>query len=218
MSVENYSDIWEEPKKKKGFTVGKLLKWIALLIIAAVYLVLIARCGMYRDDALVSKILVNETTERAYASSPQDFAVRQYGMNSAWVAVSDGRLVEFNKLYHIEAARQLQISVKYNEDIVTANADGSTPLTFYLTDENGEKYEDYFFEEKQKFRYVYVRLCFEGIDLVAPNAPLDESGKPERKTYTLHIEAPGTDGTTEELCRYQIYDGSDISKPIAFKP
>lgn len=44
--MENYPDI-EEPKKK-GFTVGKLFKWLAFAVIAAIYLILIARCSMYR--------------------------------------------------------------------------------------------------------------------------------------------------------------------------
>ncbi len=212
--MENYPDIPETPKK--GFTIGKLFKWLALFLIAAVYAILIARCTMYKDDKLVSKILVNDTTREAYLAAGDTFSVRQYGMNSAWVAVKEGRLVEFNKLYHLEAARQLQISVKYNKDIATAGQDGSTPFTFYLTDENGTRYEDYFFEQANKFQYVYLRLCFEGIDLVSPDAELNENGVPIRKKYTLHMVLPTEQGEDTELCRYEIYDGSDISKVIDF--
>ena len=213
--MENYPDIPETPKK--GFTIGKLFKWLAIFLIAAVYAVLIARCTMYKDDKLVSKVLVNDTTHEAYLAAGDDFSVRQYGMNSAWVAVKEGRLVEFNKLYHIEAARQLQISVKYNKDIATEKQDGSTPFTFYLTDENGTRYEDYFFEQANKFQYVYLRICFEGIDLLSPDAEPDENGVLIRKKYTLHMVTSTEAGTENELCSYEIYDGSDISKVIVFK-
>ena len=97
--MENYPDI-EEPKKK-GFTVGKLFKWLAFAVIAAIYLILIARCSMYRDDKIVSEILVNDVTRAAYQADPENFTVEQYGMQKAWVAITEGRMVEFNYLYHI---------------------------------------------------------------------------------------------------------------------
>lgn len=75
--MENYPDI-EEPKKK-GFTVGKLFKWLAFAVIAAIYLILIARCSMYSDDKIVSEILVNDVTRAAYQAAPENFTVEQYG-------------------------------------------------------------------------------------------------------------------------------------------
>ena len=212
--MENYPDI-EEPKK--GFTVGKLFKWLALAVIALVYLVLIVRCSMYRDDKLVSEVLVNDTTRAAYGADPDDFAVEQYGMQKAWVAISEGRMIEFNYLYHIRTAKQLQISVKFNKDILSDENTPADALRFYLTDENGTVYDTYFFKEKTKFDYRYIRLCFENIELIDTLAEPDETGTTPRKTYTLHFEKTLSDGSYEELCAYRIYDGSDISKKIRFK-
>ncbi len=212
--MENYPDI-EEPKKK-GFTVGKLFKWLAFAVIAAIYLILIARCSMYSDDKIVSEILVNDVTRAAYQAAPENFTVEQYGMQKAWVAITEGRMVEFNYLYHIKAAKQLQISVKFNKDIFADEKTPADSLKFYLTDENGTVYDEYFYKEKQKFDYRYIRLCFENVELTDEALSPDESGAIPRKSYTLHFEKPMPDGSYEEVCAYRIYSGSDISKIIPF--
>ena len=95
--MDNYYDI-EEPKKTKGFTLGKLVKWIIILLIITIYAVLIARCTLYGNDKIVSKILTNDTTLAAYHADTDAFTVEQYGMNNSWIAVSDGRMVEFYNL------------------------------------------------------------------------------------------------------------------------
>ena len=220
--MENYPDI-EEPKKK-GFTIGKLFKGMALAVIVLIYGILIVRCSMYRDDQVVSEILVNDTTRKTYHSDPNAFTVEQYGMQKAWVAVKEGRLVEFNYLYYLKAAKQLQVSVKFNRDILQDANLPTESLKFYLTDENGTVYEDYFFKDKRKFDYRYVRLCFENIDLLADNAETDKQTQNEteneteisRKSYTLHFEQPMPDGTYSEICAYTLYSGSDIAKIIPF--
>lgn len=211
--MENYPDV-EEPKKK-GFTVGKLFKWAAIAVIAAVYVILIARCTMYRDDKIVSEILTDDTTLAAYQADPENFAVEQYGMSSPWIAIEDGRMVQFNFLYHIKAARQLQFSVKYNVDLIPYTpGQGELPMRFRLVDEDGTVYEDYFWKQKQRFRYNYIRVCFNGIDLENADKPLKENGKPERHTYMLYIDCLSEDGSYTELCKYSIYDGSEVSKMI----
>ena len=212
--MENYPDI-EEPKKK-GFTVGKLFKVLALAVIALIYGILIARCSMYRDDKVVSEILVNDTTRRAYQENPNAFTVEQYGMQKAWVAVKEGRIVEFNYLYYLKDAKQLQVSVKFNRDILRDANLPTKSLKFYLTDENETVYEEYFFKDKRKFNYRYVRLCFENIDLLADSAETANETELPRKSYTLHFEQPMPDGTYSEICAYTLYSGSDISKTIPF--
>ena len=212
--MDNYYDI-EEPKKR-GFTVGKLLKWAAVALIAVVYIILIARCTMYGDDKIVSKILTNDATLEAYHADPAGFTVEQYGMNNPWIPVEDGRMVEFNNLYHIPAASQLQVSVKYNTDIAPYLGEDGLPFRFHLTDDDGNVYDRYFFEQKRKFAYNYIRLCFESITLEDSEKPLNENGKLERKSYTLHVERRNEDGSYTELCKYRVYDGSDISKKVDF--
>ena len=212
--MDNYYDI-EEPVKK-GFTIGKLLKWIMYLLMFAIIGILVVRCSLYKDDGLVKKVLVNDNTRAAYNS--EDFAVEQYGMDNPWVVVEERRMVEFNYLYHIKAARQLQFSVKYNTDIVEhIRQEDGLPFKFKLVDSEHNTYEDYFFEAKEKFGYGYIRLCFEGIELIDEASEPDEYGNKARKTYMLYVYELDDDGEYFELCKYKIYDGSKISRNIKFK-
>ena len=90
--MDNYYDI-EEPVKK-GFTIGKLFKWIMYGIMFLIIGILVVRCSLYSDDKLVEKVLVNENTIAAYNSG--DFSVEQYGMDKHWQDVQERRMVEFN--------------------------------------------------------------------------------------------------------------------------
>ena len=212
--MDNYYDI-DEPEKK-GFTFWKLLKWIMYGIMLLIIGILVVRCSLYSDDKIVEKVLVNENTRIAYNSD--DFAVEQYGMDNPWVVVQERRMVEFNYLYHIAAARQLQFSVKYNTDIVEhIREEDGLPFKFKLVDSNHNTYEDYFFEAKEKFGYGYIRLCFEGVDLIDETAEPDEYGNKPRITYTLYVYELNDEGEYFELCKYKIYNGSKISKIIKFK-
>ncbi len=211
--MDNYYDI-EEPEKK-GFTIGKLLKWIVYGVMFLIIAILVVRCTAYQDDKIVKKVIVNDTLRAAYKM--EDFAVEQYGMDNPWIPVQDRRMVEFNYLYHIKAARQLQFSVKYNTDIVECLNEDGIPFKFKLVDNYSNVYEDYFFEQKEKFGYNYIRVCFEGIDLIDESVEPDEYGIPKRKEYTVYVYELGKDGEYTELCRYDIYDGSQVSKKIRFK-
>ena len=204
--MDNYYDI-EEPKNEKGITVKRVLKWICFAIMAFVIVTLVVRCSIYRDDGIVREILVDDVFMQAYEASPEDFSVRQYGMNSAWVPVRDGRLIEFNYLYHIEAAHELQFSVKYNKDISEWLNDDGIPFKFRLIDSSGNVYTDYYFKSKSKLQYNFLRICFHGIDLEADGV---------RTSYTLYIDALNEDGTYGELCSYKLYDGSTIYKEIKY--
>lgn len=212
--MENYYDI-EEPKK--GFTVGKLFKWIAITVIILIYAILIVRCTIFKDDVkITSKVLVNENTVSAYNNNPDEFAVAQYGMNSPWVAVAEGRLIQFDNLYYIDASKQLQFTVKYNKDIAPdLNADG-IPFRFRLVDNYDNTNEDYFFEQDDKFIYNYIRICFDNVELIDYLQEPDENGKPKRLKYVLYIDKLMPDGSYFEYCRYMIYDGSSISAPVDF--
>ncbi len=201
--MENYFDI-EEPEK--GFSIKKLFKWIAIAIIVIIDLIIFIRCITTRDDKIVSKILKDADYIQAYNSDPESFTVVQYGMDRAWIAVEEGRLIQFNYLYHIEKAKELQFSVKYNKSLAHRGANGEDPFRFRLVDESGTVYDDYFFERKTKQEYCYIRLCFKNIELIKGS---DE----ERKTYTLYIDKfNGTD--YEEYCSYELYKGSKVSKKI----
>ncbi|MBP5245151.1 MAG: hypothetical protein J6036_01665 [Clostridia bacterium] len=201
--MENYFDI-EEPEK--GFSIKKLFKWIGILIIIAIDLTIFIRCVTTRDDKIVSKILKDDTYIEAYKSDPENFKVLQYGMERSWVAVEEGRLIEFNYLYHIETAKELQFSVKYNKSIAHRGENGEDPFVFRLIDDKNNVYDDYFFERKTKGDYCYMRMCFKDIELTY-------GSDDDRKTYTLYIDK-FNGSEYKEYCSYKIYNGSKVSKEI----
>lgn len=212
--MDNYYDI-EEPVK--GFTIGKLFKWIGIAVILLIYGTLIVRCTLARDDAIVDKVIYDAYTVSVYSDNPDSFSVQQYGMNSAWVAVDEGRLVEFKSLYYMPDSKQLQFGIKYNLDIATFMNEDGIPFKFRLTDNKGNEYDDFFFEKKDKFGYGYMRICFNGIELEDSDIMPDESGILPRIKYTVHIDELKEDGTYFELCKYKLYDGSSIYRSIDFE-
>ena len=215
--INESADIFNEPPKKKGFTVKKLLKAAALLIIIFVYGVLFARCVMSSDSSRVKKVIEDDELLAAYNENPEEFYVEQYGMPSAWVAIREGRLVEFNYLYYIPSVNKLQVSVKFNTDLAGFDYKEEIPFKFRLYDDGGNEYTDYIYEYDEKFGYGYIRLGFNGIELVK-SGEYGEDGKELRKTYKLYIDMVNPDGGYDELCEYDLYNGSDISKKIGYKP
>lgn len=212
--MDNYYDI-DEPVKK-GFTIGKLFKWIFYSVVLVMIGILVVRCSMYKDDKLVKKVLVNDVTRAAYQT--EGFKVEQYAMESPWQVVEERRMVEFNCLYHIKNARQLQFSVKYNTDIVEhIRKEDGLPFKFKLVDSDSNVYEDYFFESTEKTGYGYIRLCFEGVDLIDEDSEPDEFGNKQRKRFTVYVYELDDEGEYFELCRYKIYDGSPVSRDVKFK-
>ena len=141
-------------------------------------------------------------------------------MNSPWIAIAEGRLLEFNNLYYIPKLNQLQFSVKYNEDIKYSEND-KMPLVFKLTDDDGNEYTEYFTEFAERSKYEYVRVCFENINIYKDK--VDQNGEPVRKKLTLTVDMPDKNGKSRQDDRFyfpyskQIYDGRNVSKPVKYK-
>lgn len=204
------ADIFDEPQKKKGFTFGKLIKWICLAFIIAVCAILFARCYMYNDSPIVKKVITDSKFTDAYNADKENFEVLQYGIKSSWVAIKENRLIEFNYLYYVPKTEQLQFSVKYNLDL--PGEDVGLPFKFKLTDSDGNEYTSYTYEFEKRYGYGYYRLCFDGIKLENDNTA--ETDK--NKSYTVTIEMKDADGNYSELCTNEIYNGSTVCRPVDF--
>lgn len=203
------ADIFNEDKEKKQNIVVRIFKWIGFSIILAIVLLLFYRCVTHTDHPIVEKVLMNEAFYEAYEEYGDKLEVRKYGMQKPWIDVyeRDGRLIEFNNLYYIPATRQLQISLKYNEDIVPENFDGF-PFKLSLLDEEGNEYPHFFYETAERERYRYIRVCFENIDI--ETGALDENGNKKRHTYYIKMDVVKPDGSYDYLCidgKHLIYDG-----------
>ena len=212
-NINENADVFnEEPKKKQNIFV-RILKWIAVSLIVLICLLLFYRCVTSTDHPIVKKVLMNEAFFEAYENNPKEVRVQQYGMQSAWVSVDEGRIIEFNHLYHIPKTNQLQFSIKYNHDIVKGDFEG-IPFRLRLVDESGNVFDEFFYENASRERFRYIRVCFENIKLTTDE--LDENGNPKRHSYVLEIDAVQPDGSYELLCKYEVYDG-DSNRSAVFK-
>lgn len=232
--INENADSFNEEPKKKGFTIGKLFKWICLLLIVLVYVILAARCVQTSDDKIVKEVLVNDKFLAAYESNPENFTVEKYGIEKSWADIREGRLLEFNNLYYVPMASQLQLSVKFNMDLPLCEYDEEIPFKFRLRDENGNEYTDYWYKFKEKMGYGYIRLCFEDIQLEKEEEEIADDTKMQttdeqsgigsygidgsRKKYTLCVDMVNADGSYSEICSERIYGGSTISREVEFKP
>lgn len=214
---ENAAIFNENEKKSKNIFV-RILKWIGIGLIALICILLFYRCASAKNHPIVKKVLMNDEFFDAYEKDKESVKVQKYGMDSAWVRVAEGRLVEFNELYYIPATNQLQFSIKYNHDIVKGEYE-SIPFKLTLTDEEEKVYDEYWYETASRERFRYIRVCFEGIEL--EKEEIDENGKKMRHSYTLTMYMVNEDGEYDELCKYELYDGdgarSDVFKNIAFE-
>ena len=93
------------------------------------------------------------------------------------------------------------------------------PLRLRLEDDEGNEYQDYFFETAQRERYKYVRVCFNDIELIK-DGEVDEYGFPVRNKYKLYIEfeTPAENGKIETYeLKFDVYDGKNVSKDVEFE-
>lgn len=217
-NINENAEVFNEEEKKNQHIVVKIIKWIAVGIILLICLLLLYRCVTATNHPIVEKVLMNEAFLTAYDENPDSVKVQKYGMQSAWESVDQGRLIEFNELYHIPVTNQLQFSIKYNHDIIKGKFEG-IPFRLRLVDEEGNVFEDYWYETAKRERFRYIRVCFENIVLVKDE--LDENGKNKRHSYVVEIDAVQEDGSYENICKYEVYDGdsgrADVFKNVPFK-
>ena len=178
---------------------------------------------------IVDKILKTPEIEAAYSQNPEGFEIRQYEItawykskNPAGFEDSDmgGKLLSVDSLYHIPETENLQISVKFNLDILrdrqTEYSSELLPFRFYLEDENLEKYTEISaVEYDERYSFGYIRLNFDGV--VLEKDTLDEYGEPERKNYEMYLEMKKPDGTYEPYESFSIYTGSKNSRLVTYK-
>lgn len=217
-NINENAEVFNEKENKSKNIFVRILKWIGVGLIALICILLFYRCVSAKNHPIVKKVLMNDEFISAYEKDKDSVKVQKYGMDSAWVRVAEGRLVEFNELYYIPATNQLQFSIKYNHDIVKGEYD-SVPFKLTLTDEDGNVFDEYWYETAERERFRYIRACFENI--VLEKDEKDENGKKARHSYTLTMYMVGEDGEYDELCKYEIYDGdnarSDVFKNIPFR-
>lgn len=211
--INENADIFDGEKKKQNIFV-RILKWLAVSVIILICLLLFYRCVTSSDHPIVKEVLMNDTFYEVYNQYGTDLKVLQYPMQSPWVSIRDGRLIEFNHLHYIPLTQQIQFSFKYNEDLPQCEYD-KFPFKLKLVDENGNEYIEYWYKEAQRERYKYARICFENI--VLEKDETDENGQKLRHTYKLEISMLDKDGNYNKLCDYMLYDGKNVNREVRYE-
>ena len=221
-NINESAEVFNEGEKKQHIVI-RIIKWIGVGIILLICGLLLYRCITAKNHPIVEKILMDEKFVAEYEKNPESLKVHKYGMADAWESVDQGRILEFNELYHIPATKQLQFSIKYNHDIVKTDFTG-IPFKLRLVDENGKIYENYWYETAKRERFRYIRVCFEDIELLTGKTVTEgeNKGKAERHSYIVEIDMIQPGGKYETICRYEVYDGdtdrSDVFKNIEIDP
>ena len=217
-NINESADVFNEEENKSSNIFVRILKWLGVSVILLICALLFYRCVTSKDHPIVKKVLMNEAFLTAYEQNPEEVKVQQYGMQSAWVSVDEGRIIQFNHLHYVPVTNQLQFSIKYNYDIIKGEFEG-IPFKLRLVDEEGNVFTDFWYETAKRERFRYIRVCFENIELVKDE--LDENGNNLRHSYVLEIDAVQPDGSYKELCRYELYDGdgqrSSVFRNVPFE-
>ena len=199
----------DKPRVKR-ITFGKIMRWFGVSIIVFIYSCIIIRSFVSCDVELTERVIYNGNTVKAYENEDEVY-VEKYPISDFWRSIGANQLLMIDNLYYSPLARQMQVSVKYNTSYADAPTSSRIPFGFYLLDEVGTRYEDYFFKTDLKNGYGYIRVCFEGIDIIKSTPSGDE-----RKIYTLFIEQKNEDGGYEPLESFPLYDGGEIFEKVPF--
>lgn len=227
----------DNEEKKKPSLVKRLLRAAGIALILAVYLILMIRFFVSCDADIVDELLKTPAITAAYETyqangNSEAFEIQQYEVTD-WYKSKDragdteqrgGKLLSVSNLYYIPAAESLQITVKFNLDILenreTDYSAAQLPFSFVLEDESGNLYTHLSaVKYAERYSFGYIRLCFDGIRLEKDDGSVDENGLPQRKNYEMYLYMLQNDGTYSETVydQFSIYTGSTHSKAVAYR-
>ena len=201
-------------EERRPSLVGRIFKALAIAIMFAVYGILFVRFFVSCDSPLVEKIIKTDTIVASYEND-ENFEIRKYVFTDFHRNINDGKLLMLNNMYHFPSTDELQISVKFNKDILTYHGD-EFPFEFYLEDETLATYSDYIYEYDERYDFGYIRISFKGISLEKTPQELDENGLPVMKNYQMYIRMRDSSGEFRPFHDFSIYLGDRNYKKIQY--
>lgn len=173
----NHSNIPKESKKNalklkkflKKITFGKVMKFIAVMLIITVYVLLFGRMALAKDRGMMSKYIVcTDNAAELYEASPDDFSVMSQQLSES---IDDDGYYRISSFAFLPELGELQLTVRYNNSTVdTLKAyygDISTEgeiFVFTLSDSSGKVYDRYKYAASSNIIYNFRRIAFEGVD------------------------------------------------------
>ena len=175
--MDNYSNIPEKNAKSgsklkkilKKITFGKIMKFIAVMLIVTVYVLLLGRMALAKDRGMMSKYIVfTDSAVEQYESSPDNFTVMSQQLSES---IDDGGYYRISSYAFLPELGELQLTVRYNnstlETLKAYYGDISIAdevFVFTLSDSSGKVYDRYKFAASSNIIYNFRRIVFEGVD------------------------------------------------------
>ena len=235
---EYHGYIPEDEEDKKPSVVKRIFKAIAVCIILGIYGVLFVRFFFSCDSKIVDDVLKTDEIEAAHEASPETFEIRQYEITD-WYASKNaagddsnlgGKLLSVSDLYYIPATESLQVTLKFNLDILENReveySQDLLPFKLYLVEYEGEdkaigqKYEDIVaVKYDERYSFGYIRICFDGIKLEKDGGIVDENGDPVMRQFGLFMNMYTIEGeySDEVYDVFSIYTGRKNYKTVEYK-
>ncbi len=187
MNNDYYSDGDMKPKSK----IGKIFRWIGILLILLVYLLLMFRIFIKGDPKSAKQFLWTSDTVAAYERDPSSFNVYTQKIQSfsyptgekdkngvdmyetrTYNDITSGGSFMISNLIYVESAKELQITVRFNRSSVekvqklyNLSEKPTGEIYFFALDDGSDYYTDYSYVATKRFTYEYRRLVFSNVDL-----------------------------------------------------
>ena len=179
----------DEDVQVKGFTVGKLFKYLGIAIMISFWVLLLFRIWTAGDTKFSKSFMWTDKSIEAYKADPENFKIMSYDMHSYTLTIEkddgsfesqrvvrndmteDGYFQVTNMMY-VPATKELQFTIRYTTGSVEylktyynlAKKPDGIPFHFMVYE--GDRYfDDYTYTTDTRFIYTYCRVVFDGIDI-----------------------------------------------------
>ena len=182
----------------KKLTIGRIFKFIAVLLIATVYILLIGRMVLAKNFGIMNRYVWTENSLEAYKESPEDFRILSQQLPES---IDKTGFYHISNLVYVPLTQELQVNVRYNNSTLDAldsyyddRSGNGEVFVFTLVDSNGKVYDTYSYASSSNIIYNFRRLIFEdvsldGIESLTLNvyyANDATNGSPMKKSFRLY--------------------------------
>ena len=150
-------------------TIGRIFKFIAVLLIATVYILLIGRMVLAKNFGIMNRYVWTENSLEAYKESPEDFRILSQQLPES---IDKTGFYHISNFVYVPLTQELQVNVRYNNSTLDTldsyyddRSGNGEVFVFTLVDSNGKVYDTYSYASSSNIIYNFRRLIFEDVSL-----------------------------------------------------
>ncbi len=188
--MENYGYYPDDEEVvEKGFSFGKLIKYIATAFVIAIWVIVLFRIWVSGETKFSKSFMWTPESIAAYNESPDDFKILQYELKSYTKHfenpdgslsaqqftrnnITDDGFFKVSQMMYVEATKELQFTVRYTTAAVEDLTDyymlpekpKGVPFHFVIY-EKDTYFDEYEYSVDTRFIYTYCRVVYKGIDI-----------------------------------------------------